>query len=153
MFAVPCERCEVGVRDHRTVGGRILHVQPVDAVGDVPVEREGHAGGTLVGHRGDIHAGNLGGHLRGECRYDRVVDLSVDEPAAAIPPDLPDRGVEHDRGPQPFNLFLEPGDEVLEPSPKVAQALTPGTAVRPDRDPGYEPGGGNLAPAVPELAL
>jgi hypothetical protein len=153
VFTIPLERCEVGVRDHRTIRGCILHVQPVDAVGDIPVKREGHTGCTLVGYRGDIHASDLGGHLGGECRYDGVIILSIDEPPVGTSPDLPHRGVEHNRGTQPLDLFLEPGDEVVKPSPDVAQTLTPGATVRSDRNPGYEPGGRDLAPAIPELAL
>ncbi len=153
VLTVPRQRGEVGVRDHRTIGGRILHVQPVYPVGHVPVECEGHAGGALVGHRGDIETGKVRGHLRGERRYDAVIGLSVDEPAAVLPPDLLDGRARYDRGAPSRHLFLEPRDDLLESSLQVTQTLAPGAPVRPDSDTGYEPGCGDLARTVPKLAL
>ncbi len=153
MFAVPRERGEVGVRDHRTIGGRVLHVQPVYAAGYVPVECEGHAGGALVRNRGDIESGEVRSHLQRECRDDGVVGLVVDKPAVAVWPDLRDGGVEHDRGAPLRCCFFESGDEVSESPFQVAQALAPDTPVGSDCDAGYEPGRRDFARTIPEFAL
>src|SRR5208337_1401177 len=142
---------EISMSDDCTIGCRIFHIQPVDALGNLSVHGEGHAGCTLVGYVRCSRSSETLQFLWRDRGNHCIISDSIDLPHFTSAGQITDRFLFLDFSAFRSNCGFQCPDDLVESPVEISESFPGYTAIRSDCDAAEKPCGRDFFPLFTEF--